>query len=153
MPAMNKQLITKSMKVSNEILLGTVVEFINEGRQVKMNISGSSMQPFLFDGDTVLLKAIQWKDIKLGDIILGKYNGLYVLHRVINKKIDCVHLAGDNNTHQIEVIYSKNIYALATSLIKPMGNVDLTTCSSRYKGLCWYYLRPFRIVWNKLFKN
>jgi len=150
---MKEQLITKSLKLSNDILFECLIELINGGKQVKMNISGSSMQPFLYDGDTIVLQSVKLEDIKLGDVVLGKYNSAYVLHRVINKKKDCIYIAGDNNISQIEIIYIQDICALANTLIKYTGDVNLRSSINRYKGLVWYYLRPFRRVCLKLFKR
>lgn len=149
---MEEQLLPGSIKLSNEILLGAVVEFINNGSDVKINISGNSMKPFLSDGDVVLLRNTSLEDTKLGDIVLGKYNGAYVLHRVIGKNRTSVFLAGDNNFNQIEVIEADNILAKAIFLVKDVGYVDLISGCARVKGLIWYYLRPFRKVYFKLFR-
>jgi len=149
---MKEQIITRSVKLSNEILLGSVVELINTGKHVKINISGSSMKPFLHDGNTVLLGKISLVEIQIGDIILGRFNGNYVLHRVIRIGKDCVYLAGDNNLFQVERIESSDLYAIALALYVSEEQVSLTSFYSRYRGLVWYYLRPFRKLINKLFK-
>lgn len=145
--------MTKSIKLSNDILIGAIIELVKEGKQVKMNISGSSMNPFLYDGDTIVIRYITLNEVNLGDVVLGKYNNIYVLHRVIHKKKDCIFIAGDNNLSQIEKIESKDIYALATGLVKSDEIVNLTNKIYRFKGLFWYYLRPFRRIYIKLFKN
>lgn len=149
---MKEHISAKSIKFSNEILLGSIVDLVKLGKKVKMNISGSSMQPFLYDGDMLILGKVKLKDIKLGDIILGRYGNSYVLHRVIQIKKDCVYIAGDNNLSQIERIEADEIQALALKVIGRKGNLNLLTKTSRLKGLIWYYLRPFRRVYTKLFK-
>ncbi|MCI0920749.1 S24/S26 family peptidase [Sphingobacterium rhinopitheci] len=149
---MEQQKVTNAIKLSNDILLGSVVELIKNGKHVKINISGSSMQPFLFDGDAILLTNISFSTIKLGDIILAKYNGAYVLHRVIRKKNSCVFIAGDNNLSQIEKIEAINILAIAVKLFRSNRVISLTSIYSRLLGVIWYCLRPLRKVYAKLFK-
>lgn len=149
---MEQQIVSKSLKLSNEILLGSVVELIQNGRQVKINISGSSMQPFLSDGDVILLDNIKLEHIKIGTVILGKYNGAYVLHRVIKKSENFVFIAGDNNLSQIEKIEANDVLAIAIKLIKIDKTINLTSKYFRCLGILWYSLRPFRKVYFKLFK-
>lgn len=150
---MKEQSIIKSIKISNEILLDSVVDLIEKGSSVKINISGSSMEPCLYEGDTIVIKGIKLAEVKLGDIILGKYKGAYILHRVIKRAKDCIYIAGDNNLSQIEKIEASDIYAIATEVVKLDNKVDLRSNLSRIKGLIWYYLRFFRRVKVKLLKT
>lgn len=149
---MKEQVVSLSIKISNDILLGTVVDIVRSGKLVKINITGSSMHPFLQHGDTVILRGIKLKEIKKGDIILGKYKHSYVLHRVIGKRKHCIYIAGDNNLRLVETIDNSEIYAQAVTLVKPSGDVDLTSIYNRYLGISWYYLRPFRWLYIKFFK-
>lgn len=149
---MKEQSSLRSITLSNDILLGSVVEMVGNGSVVKINISGSSMKPFLYNGDSILLKKVAKQNIYLGDIVLGKYHNNYVLHRVVRIENDCVFLAGDNNLSQIERIEEENICAIAIALVTDEGNKDLTTNYRRFLGLLWYCLRPFRKVYFKIFK-
>ena len=150
---MKEQLSVKSIKISNEVLLGSVIEFIKSGKQVKINVVGSSMQPFLFDGDTIILRGIVFDSIRLGDILLGKYLGKYVLHRVVRIGEGCVYLAGDKNLIQIEMVKLEEIYAIAATLLKDNRKIDLTNRIGRFKGLGWFYFRPIRRVFAYIFNK
>lgn len=148
---MKEQRAIKSIKLSNNVLLNSVVDLVKSGRQVKINISGSSMQPFLYDGDLVILGGIQFCEIRLGHIILGRYNNGYVLHRVIEKKKDCVFIAGDNNISQIEKITANEIHAIAVAVVRADHKRSLMTRICRIRGMAWFHLRPFRRIYTKLF--
>lgn len=148
---MKEQVVTRSLKLSNEIFLSSVVELLQQGKLVKINVSGGSMRPFLKDGDTILLGYIDFDTVRFGDILLCKYRGEYVLHRMVGKDKNCIYLAGDNNLRYIEKILAKDVYAIAKALVHPKGDVNLESLSSKFKGLVWYYLRPFRRVYSKIF--
>lgn len=147
---MKQQLKTNSIKLSNEILLGSVVELIKSGRKVKINISGSSMIPFLYDGQTILLSDIDMHSIRLGDIVLGRYRDAFVLHRVVRKKDDFIYIAGDNNLNQIERIPSNDIYAVALELYRADKVIKLRGTLIRIRGFIWYCLRPLRKVYARV---
>lgn len=149
---MNEHVVAKSIKLSNDILLDSVVAMVKSGKFVKINVAGSSMKPFLHNGDTIILKDIKLNKIRNGDIILGKYNNAYILHRVIRQRKDCIYMAGDNNLSLVEIIPNSAIYARAVTLVKPKHEGDLTSFYSRWLGLCWYYLRPFRRLYIKIYK-
>ena len=63
--------------------LDTVCELLQQGQcNVPVPVTGSSMVPFLHDGDTVYLNAAPEK-LKKGDVVLyTRSNGDYVLHRI-----------------------------------------------------------------------
>lgn len=148
---MKEQLLLKSIKLSNDVFLGTVVQVIDSGSDVKINISGNSMKPFLNDRDTIILRKTNIDTVKVGEIVLGTFNGAYVLHRMIRKGNNCIYIAGDNNVSQIEKINEFDIHAKATYLVRGAKNINLTNCLSRYNGLVWYYIRPLRKLYFKIF--
>lgn len=77
--------------------LDTVCQLLQQGQtHVTVPVTGSSMVPFLYDGDTVYLNAAPEK-LKKGDVVLyTRSNGDYVLHRIrkINRDGSLV-LVGD----------------------------------------------------------
>lgn len=123
---------------------------IREGKDVRINVVGSSMQPFLYNGDQVVLSEITLVDIKLGDVVLGKYRGSFVLHRVIKKETKSIIMAGDNNLVQLEEIDETNIIAVAKVLVRGDKEINLRASTLKFSGLVWYLLRPFRKVYRKI---
>ena len=60
-----------------------VKENLQAGKKVKIRITGSSMEPFISDGDTVVLISFKPQFLKLGMILLGDYKDMTILHRLV----------------------------------------------------------------------
>lgn len=88
--------------------LDTVCELLRQGeRSVAIPVAGSSMVPFLINGDTVYLD-LPDTPIKRGDIVLyTRCNGRYILHRVykVNADGSCM-MVGDA---QMELEYLPSV--------------------------------------------
>ena len=67
--------------------LDTVVELLAQGhRDVTVPVKGSSMVPFLHNGDVVYLNLPE-RPAKRGDILLYlRPDGRYILHRVVRRR-------------------------------------------------------------------
>lgn len=50
-------------------------------------VEGNSMYPTLHDGDVVLLVGAKPSDLKVGDIIVYKSGGKYIIHKIISIEI------------------------------------------------------------------
>lgn len=72
--------------LDTQAFLDTVCDLLQQGeRHVAVPVAGSSMTPFLHNGDTVYLD-LPDSPLKKGDIVLyTRANGRYILHRI--KKI------------------------------------------------------------------
>lgn len=77
-------------------MLRTLIE---EGKQVSMIISGSSMAPFLIHArDHICLKSPSG-ELRKGDMVFyQRSNGEYVMHRIYNVKNEEYYLIGDAQT-------------------------------------------------------
>ena len=64
-------------------------------------VEGRSMEPLLHTGDLVILKKAGPDDIEVGDIVVYKSNGKYIIHRVVgvyeSRGVKCFIVKGDNN--------------------------------------------------------
>lgn len=82
--------------VANEVLLEEAAALMNEGREVSFTPLGSSMLPFIRGGkDAVRMRKLP--QVEVGDIILIRLPGRYILHRVIEVNGNQVTLMGDGN--------------------------------------------------------
>lgn len=71
--------------VKNGELLPLIEESIRDGKSVTLTVRGNSMQPRLRDGkDVVELHPFRPDDLKVGDVILFRYNKRFILHRIIH---------------------------------------------------------------------
>ena len=123
--------------VANEVLLEEAAALMLEGREVTLTPLGSSMLPFIRGGkDAVRLR--KNPTVAVGDIILVRLPGRYVLHRLICKDGDRLTLMGDGNLAGTETCTKADVLGTVVAIergsrvVKP-GN-----------GLWWRRLKPFR---------
>jgi signal peptidase I len=123
--------------VPNTIILEEAGQLLNEGRTVRFTPLGNSMLPFIRGGrDSVVL---QKKDsVEVGDIVLIRLPGRYVLHRVIALDGDKVTLMGDGNSVGTEECTRADIMGTAIEI----GRGNRTVKPG--KGRIWRALKPFR---------
>lgn len=68
---------------------------LERGQRVRMTVNGSSMLPFVRDGDVVELEPVH-SSPRVGDVVLLRCSGeRYVMHRVVRKEGDALFIRGD----------------------------------------------------------
>ena len=83
------------MKVGNEIFFAAVEEQIAAGMQVKITLVGTSMQPTLCEGDILTLAPLDGNPA-VGDVVLFRYHGRHLLHRIVAEADGIYTTLGDN---------------------------------------------------------
>lgn len=114
-----KENLKKMLSITiNTIFYTTLIVFIyttctfvfNGFDRTKMNFLGyslnhvvsASMEPTIMTGDFVITKQVDFEDIKVGDIIVYKYEfkdgePVAIIHRVYDKQENYLLTKGDNN--------------------------------------------------------
>ncbi|MCL1669412.1 S24/S26 family peptidase [Elizabethkingia ursingii] len=143
---MEKKILSKRI-IPNDLFFEQVKERLNAGQKVKIPVAGRSMEPFLQNGDLVVLKRFEENDLVNGKIVLAYFNNAYVLHRIVRIKENTVTLAGDGNIQQIEIITDKDILAVVIQAYRGEKELSINTLL----GQIWYKLRVIRAVYSKIF--
>lgn len=143
---MEKKILSKRI-IPNDLFFEQVKERLNAGQKVKIPVAGKSMEPFLQNGDLVVLKRFEENDLVNGKIVLAYFNNAYVLHRIVRIKEDTVTLAGDGNIQQVEIITNKDILAVVIQAYRGEKELSINTLL----GQIWYKLRVIRAVYSKIF--
>ncbi|MCL1665351.1 S24 family peptidase [Elizabethkingia ursingii] len=143
---MEKKILSKRI-IPNDLFFEQVKERLNAGQKVKIPVAGRSMEPFLQNGDLVVLKRFDENDLVNGKIVLAYFNNAYVLHRIVRIKEDTVTLAGDGNIQQVEIITNKDILAVVIQAYRGEKELSINTLL----GQIWYKLRIIRAVYSKIF--
>lgn len=130
--------------IANGIYFAQAIAFLQEGKKVAITVKGTSMLPFLRDGDKVMLKSVENMNLKRGDIVLARYGPGFILHRIVRKEDDRIVLEGDGNWNQTEEVLRSDICGIAESLLKPTGEKKLTTSRSLSVWKFWLKFRPVR---------
>ncbi|KUY27441.1 S24 family peptidase [Elizabethkingia ursingii] len=142
---MEKKILSKRI-IPNDLFFEQVKERLNAGQKVKIPVAGRSMEPFLQNGDLVVLKRFDENDLVNGKIVLAYFNNAYVLHRIVRIKEDTVTLAGDGNIQQVEIITNKDILAVVIQAYRGEKELSINTLLGRI----WYKLRIIRAVYSKI---
>ena len=103
--------------VANEILLEEAATLMQEGRDVTFTPLGSSMLPFIRGGkDAVRLRKMD--DVNVGDMLLVRLDGRYVLHRCIRKEGKRLTLMGDGNLVGTESCTTDDVLGTVVGIVK-----------------------------------
>lgn len=126
-----------SLKIPNIDLLEECMELLDEGKTVLLTAKGSSMHPFIRNGEKILLQ--KKESYRRGDIVLARTdNGTTVLHRIIRTGNGTATLMGDRNLRKKEKCPSSGIKGKVISISGKRG-IRLTS-SWRHRFLSWIWL-------------
>ncbi len=137
--------------VPNKLLFEQVLDYIGKGKHVTIRVKGNSMWPFLGEGDSVLLKPFELKELSKGVIVLAKMNGQMLLHRVVKYDKTTIWLAGDHNLVLRELVNYADVVATVIGLYHGEVTVKFNQRWRRNMGQAWYLARPFRRVLKKFY--
>ena len=107
--------------IDNTTALKIIEEYINAGIAVRLTVRGNSMSPLLLDGiDSVLLHPCNPNELKPQEIILFRYKGGFMLHRIIRigliegrDQVSSITTKGDAQANT-ETITPKDVIAVAS---------------------------------------
>lgn len=134
------------MKVlPNDIFFAEVERLLGEGGQVVLTVQGHSMRPFIRSGRTAaVLAPCDAQSLVAGDVVLFRYGGDHILHRIAAVEGDELVMAGDGNYRKFERCRREDVVARMVAVRSRSGRV--TDCSSarwRVASRCWTALHPF----------
>lgn len=123
-------------------------EFLDNGKRIRITVTGNSMYPFLRDSkDSVLLTKTDYKDVKRGDILLVlQDDGTYIMHRLVKKKSDYFYINGDASNYREGPMYPEQIIAKVRSIFR--GEYEIECNRPMWKGMSlgWFLVLPFRRI-------
>lgn len=133
-------------QVKSEVLFPVVIECLNSGQNAKITVTGNSMLPFLREfKDSVELTGVRFEQIKRGDIVLiRRYSGAYVLHRVLKKEQDCFYMVGDAQQWIEGPLYPDQLIAKVPRVWRKGKEIDCESFLWKILSLIWLRLRIFR---------
>jgi len=120
----------QTCKITNEHFSPLIAaQLLKEGLNVKMKVSGISMNPSLQSNDIVLLKPVNHKRLNIADIIFyQKKDGKWALHRISQKNYDNASLQfaviGDN-IEEKEIVEGTKIAGIVASVWRNGKKIEL----------------------------
>ena len=139
----------RSRVVSNSQLFALVEECVANHQPVRLPLQGKSMLPALHAGDVLTLSPLD-EDPVVGDVVLFRYRGKYLLHRVVAVVGDSYRMQGDNCCTGEEV-GRDGIVARLTSVQVASGK-ELPTDGRRWRrrsrwSVGWRRMRCAAVRW------
>lgn len=157
------------MIVNNDAFFEEVIALLREGKRVTIPAKGESMLPFIVgDVDSVVLEGVEGgtpkgsvlKPANVGDAVLFRAGGRFVLHRIIWKDNDhaLCEIQGDGILKAEDLCCCDQIYGRVTTVLKGGDTpVDVDSPSYRRKVWLWMNAVPVRRlllgVWKRLFRK
>ncbi|MBO7541400.1 MAG: S24/S26 family peptidase [Bacteroidales bacterium] len=135
-------------KIPNEVFFDYVVSQLREGHTVSIPLTGTSMSPLLREGrDNLVLSPLPADaPLRRYDVVLFRYRGGYLLHRIVRIDGDTVTTRGDALA-SLEQVPRTDIVAILTAVQdREMGTTTLC------KSLKWRLLSR-KTVWTKQLKR
>lgn len=133
-------------KIPNELFFSRVEAEIAGGHPVKFRLKGWSMFPLLRDGrDEVVLYPCTEDELQPMDVVLFRYNGRHVLHRIIRREGARLYIRGDGSFVAREQCTVADVVGKVRFVIRPSGKV-LSVSSWRWRlpGMLWSRMGIFR---------
>ncbi len=133
--------------IPNEVFFCRITESLAAGRNVTFTVKGYSMFPFMRnEKDRVCLERYDGRELSAGEVILFRYNGKYILHRVYASGTDAggspvYRTMGDGNIRGVEYAVPSAVAGVMICRITP-GGKEWKCSSFSWKTLSW--------VWRKL---
>lgn len=139
-------------RIPNDMLFRECRRIMSEGRDVLLTAKGSSMYPFIRDGDKVLVG--RKETYMKGDIVLALTSeGKYVMHRIIKVKDGTVILRGDANLRKTETCMPQDIAGAVISITRNGEHVLCSSAKEKAKSAVWQALFPFRRLILKIMRG
>ena len=110
--------------LDTQAFLDTVCELLQQGKQhVAVPVAGSSMIPFLHNGDTVYLD-LPDSPLKRGDIVLyTRSSGRYILHRIKKINPDGSFIMVGDAQQELELIPRRDMIHARVSYARHKGKL------------------------------
>ena len=132
--------------IPNEQFFSMIESEIAEGRPVRFRLVGDSMYPLLRSGkDDVVLHPCTKEELQPMDIILFRFNGRHLLHRIIRIDGERLHIQGDGSIAATEECLKGDVIGKVHEVIRPGGKtISVNDRSWRLSSTLWRSLGPLR---------
>ncbi len=139
--------------IPNDIFFAQVESEIAAGRSVIFKVKGNSMYPFLRNGiDSVKLVPVNQQLVK-NVVVIFKYNGNYILHRIVKIEGDTYIMQGDGVIKTREYCRREDIFGVVTHICRNGGTmVPLNSFKLKFLVKSWLslsFLRRYLIFFLK----
>lgn len=133
-------------QIPNDWFFAWVETEIAEDRPVRFRLKGDSMFPLLRNGrDGVLLHPCTAEELAPMDVVLFRYRGKHVLHRILRREGDMLFLQGDGSFVAKETCTVSDVVGKVREIVRPSGKtISVTDWKWRLPSRLWRGLGVLR---------
>lgn len=138
-------------KWANDCFFALVETELSEGKSVKIRLKGNSMFPLLRNGrDIVVVEKCQVDFLKPMDVVLFRYKGSHVLHRIIRKDGNYLQIQGDGS-FAIEQCTINDVVGKVVKVIRSSGSItSVDSWRWTFPSRLWRFSETLRVLLLKL---
>lgn len=128
-------------RLDTDAYVSALRDLVNEGKECRLLISGSSMAPFLVhERDSIIFSKPQ-RELQRGDMVFyQRENGQFVMHRILHVKPEGLYIVGDAQTEIEGPVNPSQVFAVVTRAQRKGKWIG--------PGDFWWWF--FRTVWIRL---
>ena len=133
--------------ISKDLFFKEAESLLSYGKPVELRVTGTSMHPYLRGNgnEIIIVSAFTPEELKVGQIVLFRYEGNHIFHRIIKRKGNSFIIQGDGVVKKQEEVLLSDIIGVVRSIIRPSGkSVSVDRRSHRLYWRCWLLLHPLR---------
>lgn len=132
--------------IPNEIFFAWVESEIAEKRSVRFRLKGQSMFPLLRnERDEVVLYPCKGEKLRPMDVVLFRYQGKHILHRILRMEGEHIYLRGDGSYVAKEECTTTDVIGIVREIKRPSGKViSVDAWQWRLTSRLWNGLGIFR---------
>jgi hypothetical protein len=133
--------------IANDTFFAWVEAELAEGRPVRFCLKGNSMFPLLRNGkDTVILEKCNQDTLKPMDVVLFRYKGNHVLHRILRRENNQLLIQGDGSFVAKEQCTVDDVVGKVVQVCRPSGKVlSVDSWQWRLPSRLWRLSNPLRV--------
>jgi len=133
--------------VPSDIFINDIEKMLSDGNNVELRCLGNSMHPYLRgDGsEKIIASPFSPDDLIPGAIVLFRFQGKHICHRIIMREEDHLLMQGDGTINKQEHVTVSDVIGIIRIIIrrnkKPVSTKN--KAAKRY-WRCWVRLMPVR---------
>ena len=141
-------------QIPNSVFFSWVEERISNGCRVRFRIKGDSMFPLLRNNkDEVVLFPCVGDELSPMDIVLFRYKGKHLLHRIIRREGNRLYIQGDGSYIAKEECFIDDVIGKVQMIIRPSGKiVSVNGWQWRCSSYIWQRTRVFKKLLLRILK-
>ena len=111
-------------QIPNDLFFAWVESELAEGRRVRFRLKGSSMFPLIREGrDEVMIRPCAEDELHPMDVVLFRYRGKHVLHRILRREGERLLIQGDGSFVAKEECTVNDVVGKVVQVCHPSGKV------------------------------